>query len=79
MSKWSDWKKNMGDARPWHLLDPERLLQDQSIAEQRMEICRSCPELIQATNQCSKCGCFMLLKTKLANAECPLGKWSRED
>lgn len=78
MSKWSEWKKNMGDSRPWHLLNPDRLLDNQDIVNKRFEICKSCPELISATSQCKKCGCFMNLKTKLAEAECPLGKWHRE-
>lgn len=77
MSKWSEWKKSMGDSRPWHLLDPEKLVDDLSIVDNRMEICNSCPELVKATKQCTKCGCFMTLKTKLANAECPLGKWGK--
>jgi len=77
MSKWSEWKKNLGDSRPWHLLDPERLVDDENIVNQRMNICNGCPELLQATKQCLKCGCFMNLKTKLANAECPMGKWGK--
>ena len=79
MSKWSEWKKSLGDSRPWHLLDPERLVENQDIVKQRMDLCNGCPELVQMTRQCSKCGCFMPAKTKLANAECPLGKWSRVD
>jgi hypothetical protein len=30
MSKWNDWKKNLGDARPWHLLDPDKKIRDKS-------------------------------------------------
>ena len=41
----------------------------------RFKICKTCPELIKATNQCKVCGCFMNLKTKLIQAECPIGKW----
>lgn len=79
MSKWSEWKKNVGDTRPWHLLDPDKLLDNQNIIDQRLDICKSCPEFISSTSQCKKCGCFMNLKTKLAGAECPLGKWHREN
>lgn len=78
MSKWSEWKKNLGDSRPWHLLDPERLIEDKDIIAKRLEICKACPELIQATSQCKKCGCVMTLKTKLSSAECPIGKWAAE-
>lgn len=79
MSKWSEWKKNLGDSRPWHLLDAERLVEDENIVNQRFEICKACPELIPVTHQCKKCGCFMVLKTKIAGSECPLGKWNRVD
>lgn len=43
----------------------------------RMGICRECPELIKLTNQCSKCGCFMLAKTKFTTSLCPLDKWPK--
>jgi hypothetical protein len=44
-------------------------------SDSRYSICQSCPELISLTKQCKKCGCFMAAKTKLLNAECPIGKW----
>lgn len=75
MSKWSEWKKSQGDARPWHLLDPSKILKDDSIINKRLDICKQCPELIQLTKQCKLCGCFMEMKTKLEIATCPIGKW----
>lgn len=45
------------------------------VAEQRIEICRKCPELMEKAMLCQKCGCFMPGKTKLVVATCPLGKW----
>lgn len=75
MSKWEEWKKAQGETRPWHLLNPGKYLDDEKVADQRLEICRACPELIQLTTQCRKCGCFMAAKTKLEAAKCPLGKW----
>ena len=45
------------------------------LGEARYAICQECPELIKVTKQCRRCGCFMVAKTKLANATCPLGKW----
>jgi hypothetical protein len=73
-SKWEEWKKNLGETRPWHVLNSENHI-DQKTADQRMDICKSCPELIQLTKQCKKCGCFMEMKTKLEYAKCPIGKW----
>lgn len=75
MSKWEQWKKAVGETRPWHVLDPSRHVNDEKIAEDRLAICKECPELIQLTTQCKQCGCIMSLKTKLAAATCPLGKW----
>ena len=65
-------KKN---ARPWDIFNKNLEKVADVEIQKRLDICMSCPELIQVTNQCKKCGCFMGLKTKLANAFCPLGKW----
>jgi hypothetical protein len=75
MSKWDEWKDNLGETRPWHLLDYNKLLENEEISNTRFEICKVCPELIQLTKQCKKCGCLMHLKTKLEAATCPIGKW----
>jgi hypothetical protein len=44
------------------------------LQETRMEICRACPELTNL-DRCRKCGCFMVAKTRVKGARCPLGKW----
>jgi hypothetical protein len=75
MSKWEEWKKAQGETRPWHLLDATKYLNDEKAVSKRLEICKACPELIQLTTQCKKCGCIMAAKTKLEAAKCPLGKW----
>jgi hypothetical protein len=46
------------------------------VAMRRLEVCDSCPSLHMMF--CKECGCFMPAKTKLAKAECPLGKWGEE-
>lgn len=79
MSKWNEWKKAQGETRPWHLLNPNAYIEDSKIVEDRMAICKACPELIKLTSQCKKCGCFMAAKTKLNNAECPIGKWGKSE
>ena len=43
--------------------------------ETRLNICRACDRFIQATSQCKECGCFMKIKTRIKDAECPLGYW----
>jgi len=72
---WQEWKKNLGTTRPWDLVDPRIPLANKQVAEDRYNVCLECPELIQLTKQCKKCGCFMSGKTKLAEAKCPIGKW----
>jgi hypothetical protein len=64
-------------ARPWDIFNKNIEKVSSKIQEERMSICLGCPELIKATKQCKKCGCFMELKTKLPNAECPLQKWGQ--
>jgi hypothetical protein len=65
--------------RPWDIFNKniEKVMPEQQ--DIRMEICKSCPELIQLTKTCKKCGCFMEAKTKLAHASCPLEKWPKID
>jgi hypothetical protein len=63
-------------ARPWDLFNKNLGRVTDTIAAERFAICKSCPEL-KAMDRCSKCGCFMESKTKLPNADCPLGKWGR--
>jgi hypothetical protein len=62
-------------AKPWDLLNPKTEYVEESVAKDRFDICKSCPELIKLTSQCKKCGCFMKIKTTLAHATCPIDKW----
>ena len=61
-------------ARPTDLLRPSKYT-DEETAKKRYEICLECPYFISATKQCKQCGCFMVAKTKLEKAECPIHKW----
>lgn len=75
LTPWQQYKKNLGDVRPWDLLDPQAAKAFSEKARERYDICKSCPEFISLTKQCKKCGCIMSLKTKLEAAHCPIGKW----
>ena len=75
LSAWELYKQKLGETRPWDLLNPNTEYVSKEEAELRFEVCKQCPQLIKATNQCKECGCFMNLKTKLAKADCPLHKW----
>jgi hypothetical protein len=74
-SKWQQYKENLGDTRPWHLLSSTTSFVAEETSSSRFNTCKVCPELIKATKQCKKCGCFMVAKTRLSDATCPLGKW----
>ena len=75
LTPWEKYKQNLGETRPWDILNPNTGWVNEEVASQRYSLCASCPELIQLTKQCKKCGCFMTYKTKLENATCPIGKW----
>ncbi len=75
MSAWQEYKKKLGTTRPWDLLKQDNYHYDESITQYRMKICSECPEFISLTKQCKQCGCVMVLKAKLKNAQCPLKKW----
>ena len=63
----------MSDVTPLDLLNPKNYgTKDVSI--ERLSICLKCPQLTK-TKRCKECGCFMVAKTKLREATCPLGKW----
>jgi hypothetical protein len=79
MSKWQEWKDSLGESRPWHLLDDTKQIKDESLIQKRYSICQECPELISLTKQCKLCGCWMPGKTRLSSAECPVGKWKKEE
>jgi len=74
-SAWEKYKDNLGETRPWDLVNPTTNWAEEEKAKERYSICQSCPELIKLTKQCKKCGCFMAIKTKLELATCPIGKW----
>jgi tRNA(Ile2) C34 agmatinyltransferase TiaS len=61
--------------RPWDLINPNKERVSEAAQNRRMEICKACPFFIKITGQCSKCGCIMSQKTKLADAYCPVDKW----
>jgi hypothetical protein len=74
-SPWQKWKQNLGETRPWDILNPNTEFVDEQIFTKRLNICKHCPDFINLTKQCKKCGCFMAAKTKIKHATCPLGKW----
>lgn len=66
-------------AKPWDLFRSQSSPEGERVSdekqEERLSICKDCPRYVKFTSQCLECGCIMKLKTKLAAATCPLGKW----
>jgi hypothetical protein len=72
---WQEYKKKLGNTRPWDVLNPHSEKASDQVANSRMSVCLECPELVNISKQCKQCGCVMPLKVKLLKAECPIGKW----
>jgi hypothetical protein len=67
-------KKAKKPARPWDFFKPGVHHATEKQQAERMAICNACDELSMAKT-CGICHCFMPMKTRLAHAECPIGKW----
>lgn len=59
--------------RPWDLLNPWESRATEEVRELRLAICGDCDHLKMGV--CDICHCVMKMKTTLARASCPLGKW----
>lgn len=46
-----------------------------SVKEERMNICKSCPFFNSSNTTCNQCGCYLAEKTKWASEKCPIDKW----
>ncbi len=47
----------------------------EDLAKERLKVCDECEYFARLARQCKLCGCFMDLKSKLLEAECPTQKW----
>jgi formate dehydrogenase maturation protein FdhE len=75
-SRWEQFKeKTASSAKITDLLKKENYTEEE-LADARMAVCEECNSLLKITKQCKECGCFMVLKTKIKHATCPLGKWN---
>jgi hypothetical protein len=73
-SKWELYKEKHGSTFI-DVFNPHTSWVETEESKRRFDICKQCPELLHVTNQCKKCGCFMLVKTKIEASKCPEGKW----
>lgn len=44
-------------------------------AQKRLDICKACVFFDKNAQRCSKCGCYLSVKTYLKAERCPVGKW----
>ena len=51
------------------------LLAEDNLVSKRISLCLGCEFLIQNSERCIKCGCYMNMKTRLQVSKCPVGKW----
>lgn len=58
-------------------LKPSSPRASEAVIESRLNLCQTCEFFKKNGSRCKKCQCFMKLKTELANARCPIGKWDR--
>jgi len=45
------------------------------LSAERLKMCNECEHFKRMIRQCDICGCMLDLKTKLLEAECPIGQW----
>jgi hypothetical protein len=57
----------------------DALMVSNEVAEERMEICKTCKYYDPEQNRCKHCGCFLEHKVKWALDSCPIEKWSQSD
>jgi len=49
------------------------ILAQEDIVKKRITACNTCDNKLGV--RCTKCGCYISLKTAVAAATCPIGKW----
>jgi len=60
----------------YHLLNPKNYI-PQAEKDKRRAICNGCDRRNPRLDKCRVCGCLLNLKIKLAQEECPEGKWKK--
>lgn len=55
------------------LITGKYTLANKQTANDRMNICNDC--LAKNDNTCTACGCYLPLKTRLRESECPMDEW----
>ena len=48
---------------------------DEEDFKERIKVCEECALYNEHSRRCKECGCYMLVKARLAGSHCPLDKW----
>ncbi len=51
------------------------LIARKDLAQERYNVCKTCPAFKPVVRVCNRCNCFMPVKVKFAQAACPAGRW----
>ena len=57
----------------------DALMVSDEVAQERMEICKTCEYYDPEQTRCKHCGCFLEHKVKWALDSCPIEKWTQSD
>ena len=47
------------------------------VYDDRIAICKECPQYLSLLGNCKICGCFMKIKARIATMGCPSGFWQK--
>jgi hypothetical protein len=61
----------------WNKIWSSSMMTNTEEREKREKTCKECPSNFM--NVCRRCGCFIVIKVRVKDAECPAGKWDIND
>lgn len=66
---------NLAQATAAHLAGGLQKRTDEEALAIMDQFCKPCEFFIPDSSRCSKCGCFLAVKTSWKSAHCPVNKW----
>lgn len=67
--------KNFAESVNQGAAEGKGVLVGENISTLRIEECERCEYYDKKQTRCKKCGCYMKVKVKFINTQCPIGKW----
>jgi hypothetical protein len=52
-----------------------KIVVSQEDYQARMRTCENCEKFDAKWKRCNSCGCFLVVKLRIAGVKCPLNKW----